>query len=362
MRIKKRGKRYWVDFTLDGTRYRKPLRTSQFKDAQIKARELYAAAERGGVRADAKGPKRLFGAIDAYIAAKRLRVSARTIELEQERLSLVKAHFGDCLLTSITVGAIANFQETRNKEGLANRTINMDVGVLSRVLRFHGQWKRLEDHVQMLPERPSLIGRALTDDERKRLLESAASNPNWEHVYCAAVVAANTSMRPVEVKNLRRRDVDLFRKVVTIAHSKNVSSHRVIPLNSPAIKALARMIERADQLGFTEPDHFLWTASQWGRLDPTKPIRKWDTAWRALREKAELPGLRFHDLRHTIITELAEMGVPDHVLESITGHLSRRMLEHYSHVRIDAKRKALDALDEMRNGDLARPDGTSPLR
>src|SRR5438067_7566972 len=52
--------------------------------------------------------------------------------------------------------------------------------------------------------------------------------------------------------------------------------------------------------------------------------------------------------RHTVITELAEMGVADHVLESISGHLSRRMLEHYSHIRIDAKRQALDALDEVR--------------
>ena len=42
------------------------------------------------------------------------------------------------------------------------------------------------------------------------------------------------------------------------------------------------------------------------------------------------------------------MGVADHVLESITGHLSRRMLEHYSHIRIDAKRQALDALDAQR--------------
>ena len=42
------------------------------------------------------------------------------------------------------------------------------------------------------------------------------------------------------------------------------------------------------------------------------------------------------------------MGVADHVLESISGHLSRRMLEHYSHIRIDAKRQALDALDVQR--------------
>jgi hypothetical protein len=41
------------------------------------------------------------------------------------------------------------------------------------------------------------------------------------------------------------------------------------------------------------------------------------------------------------------MGVADHVLESISGHLSRRMLAHYAHIRIDAKRQALDALDEQ---------------
>ena len=35
-------------------------------------------------------------------------------------------------------------------------------------------------------------------------------------------------------------------------------------------------------------------------------------------------------------------------MESISGHLSRRMLEHYSHVRLDATRKALDELDVWR--------------
>lgn len=362
MRIRKRGNRYWADFRLDGVRYRKPLRTSKYTDAQMRAKELLAAAERGGVRPDAKGPKRLLAAIESYLQAKRLRCSARTIELEKERLSIVTGHFADCLLTSITAGAIADYQAKRNAQGIANRTINMDVGVLSRVLKYHGQWKRMADHVHMLPERPALIGRALTGGERQRLFDAASSNPEWEHVHCAAVVAANTSMRPVEVKHLRRRDVDLFKRTVTVARSKNVTSHRVIPLNASAVKALARMIERADQLGFTEPDHFLWPACQWGRLDPTKATQKWDTAWRALRDKAGLPGLRFHDLRHTIITELAEIGVADHVLESITGHLSRRMLEHYSHIRLDAKRKALEALDEMRNDETARPEPAGTFR
>jgi hypothetical protein len=39
-------------------------------------------------------------------------------------------------------------------------------------------------------------------------------------------------------------------------------------------------------------------------------------------------------------------GEPDHVVESITGHLSRRMLEHYSHIRLNGKRAALDRLEQ----------------
>ena len=57
---------------------------------------------------------------------------------------------------------------------------------------------------------------------------------------------------------------------------------------------------------------------------------------------ADLKGFRFHDLRHTTITELAEAGASDATLMAIAGHVTRRMLEHYSHVRMQAKRAAVD--------------------
>jgi integrase len=216
------------------------------------------------------------------------------------------------------------------------------------VLKQCGHWRRLQDQVQSLPENQVPIGRALTLEEQQRLFDAALSNAEWEHVYCAAMIAANTSMRPVEVKNLRWQDVDLFDGTLTVRRSKNQTSLRVIPLNKPARTAFGRMLERAQKLGFDKPEHYIWAACQWHTIDPTRPIQKWDTAWRKLRDAAGLTGLRFHDLRHTIITELAEMGVPDHVMESISGHMSRRMLEHYSHVRIAAKRKALEDLDAWR--------------
>src|SRR5690606_21906407 len=324
MSLWKRGRQYWADFTVDGRRYRTRLDTTNLQDAKRKERQLSEEAGHGAVATHEQGPKRLFGAVDAYIDGKRLHCSPRTIEFEEGRLITLKRYFGDVPLTAITAKAIAEYQRKRHDKGKANRTINMDVGVLSRVLKSCGRWRALADHVRNLPERQRTVGRALTPEERKRLFDSAASNPEWEHVYCAAVVAANTSMRPVEVKHLRRRDVDLVRKLLYVRRSKNETSHRVIPLNASAIAAVARMLERADVLGHTGPDHFLWPACQWGRYDATKPMLQWDTAWRRLRDGAGLHGLRFHDLRHTVITELAEMGVADHVLESISGHLSRR--------------------------------------
>jgi hypothetical protein len=80
------------------------------------------------------------------------RCSARTIELEEERLSIVKKHFGDVPLSAMTAATIADFQRARHDGGKANRTINMDVGVLSRVLKFCGRWRALADHVHNLAD------------------------------------------------------------------------------------------------------------------------------------------------------------------------------------------------------------------
>jgi hypothetical protein len=78
--------------------------------------------------------------------------------------------------------------------------------------------------------------------------------------------------------------------------------------------------------------------------DPSRPMKGWRTAWRAIRRAAGLPWLRFHDLRHTFLTALAESQTPDIVLLEIAGHTTVRMLRHYAHIRMDAKRKALDSI------------------
>ena len=79
-------------------------------------------------------------------------------------------------------------------------------------------------------------------------------------------------------------------------------------------------------------------------FDPTRHLKSWRSAWRTLTKKAGWPGFRFHDVRHCAITQLAENGASDSTIMAIAGHVSRRMLERYSQVRMEAKRAALEAL------------------
>jgi len=122
--------------------------------------------------------------------------------------------------------------------------------------------------------------------------------------------------------------------------------------------ALARLLERASLLGANDPDHYIFPAFTFRHTkerdnsgaqvttpakpyDLAKPMKSWRSAWRKRTRKAGLGGLRFHDLRHHCITRLAEAGVAEQTLMAIAGHVSREMLEHYSHIRMQAKRDAV---------------------
>ena len=71
--------------------------------------------------------------------------------------------------------------------------------------------------------------------------------------------------------------------------------------------------------------------------------------------RAEHPRLTFgrglsepalaYDLRHSFISHLVERGVPLGVIQTFVGHLSARMLRHYTHISSGAARQAVERLD-----------------
>jgi integrase len=282
---------------------------------------------------------------------------------------------GSCRrVSTIDAAAIRAYQTERAKQ-VGNRTVNLETKLLRTALKAAKAWAMIGDDYRALPEDRRGPGRALNESEERLLLSTARSNQEWDAAFLAAMAAANTTMRGCELKGLQLRNVNLLERRVSVQQSKgNTAGIRSIELNDAGMWAFARLLERANALGSTEPEHFLFPACRYRRTkgevpargtgyDPSQPQKTWRTAWRSLvkatarraaegitdeaeRKKVMAPfiGMRFHDLRHLAVTKLAESEASDATIMSIAGHLSREMMEHYSHVRRAAKRKAVDAI------------------
>jgi len=120
---------------------------------------------------------------------------------------------------------------------------------------------------------------------------------------------------------------------------------RTIPLNADVLAALVAhskwYLEKFDE---TRPEWYLFPFGKPQPTDPTKPATSFKTVWAALKKDIGITG-RWHDNRHTFITDLAESGeASDETIRDIAGHVSKQMLKHYSHIRMEAKRRAVNSL------------------
>jgi len=119
---------------------------------------------------------------------------------------------------------------------------------------------------------------------------------------------------------------------------------RTIPLNSALLPALTEYVAwYTDRFGEIRPEWYVFPFGKPCPSDPTRPVTTLRTAWTNVRENAKVIG-RFHDNRQTLITELAESGAGDQTIMDIAGHVSKQMLKHYSHIRMEAKRTALESI------------------
>ncbi len=357
----RRDKWWWADFSVNGQRYRQSLRTPDWREAQGRKKELITQASQGKLTPTSQQFARLAfsEALDRYLADRRPRVTPRSHRSESDHAKPLGRYFGSAALTRISTETILAYVRERKAAGISNTTVNMEIGILRRILKRAKRWHLVADDIRPLPERRD-VGRALAPDQKLRLLRAAASRPEWQVAHCAAVIALNTTLRGCGLKGLRWSDIDLLDRALTVRRSKTRAGERVIPLNKDAMAAILELYHRAQAVGGTEPDHYVFPACENGRIDPTRAQKTWRSAWRSLRKAAGLPTLRFHDLRHHAITELAESQASDQTIMAIAGHVSPRMLAHYSHIRMEAKRQALDALSERPStGATGRASGGS---
>lgn len=336
MALYKRNKIWHTHFFVDGQRYRQSLHTPNYREAQKEQTRLVSQAEQGKLAACGKQFGRLgFGeAADRYLQGRKPELSESSLAKETYLLVQPRRFFGSDLLSRISEERLLAYREWRIGQGVGPATINMELGVLRRILKRAKRWHMVGSEIKPLRE-PHNIGRAMTMDEKLKLLRLAAQNPDWQTARTAMTIALNTTMRGCELKALRWGDVDLMAKLLTIRKSKTEAGERVLPLNSTAYAAILELRERAKGFKGLDPAHYVFPSCENQKIDPKRPQKSWRTSWRRLTRAIECPqcgrvqapaptcrnaackadihelksstdGLRFHDLRHHAITELAE--------------------------------------------------------
>jgi integrase len=262
-------------------------------------------------------------------------------------LGHVSRHLGDSLVVEITPNVAKRYQAARLREKAGPKTINDEVQLLLRLCGEQGVLVRAtlrRDKALKLTLPPS-PGRPYSAEEKARMLEEA-QKLRTPQMYAAIALDLNTGLRDKELRQIRWSQIDLVdKKALTVGNAKTAAgTGRVIPLNETALAALvAHAAWYTRRFGVCRPEWFVFAFGAPLPKDPTRSITSFKTAWTTVREKAGVKG-RWHDNRHTLVTELAESGAGDEVIMSIAGHVSRAMLSRYSHVRMEAKRRALDEI------------------
>ena len=229
--------------------------------------------------------------------------------------------------------------------------------VIHRVLESAVKQGLLARNVANAAHRPRATRRefrTLSSEEVTRLI-AASSTTRWEPLIVTAVL---TGLRLGELLALRWRDIDFTLQQLSVRGTlrragneglvvdepKTSKSRRSVSLSAPVVHALKELHETEEMAHPIDSGDFVFTTKERGPLDPNNVWR----AFKGLLAEAELPNVRFHDLRHTAATLLLEGGVNPKVVSEMLGHSSVTVtLDVYSHVSQTLHREAADLLGEI---------------
>jgi len=285
--------------------------------------------------------------------------SESTLRNYRQYVESLTSEFKERLVCDIDIADIRTLQRKRLKQGVGHRSVNYEVGVLRQILKSFRLWHNLSDDVDWLKERHD-IGKALRyeDEEALRAGCAASRSPALLPLF---IVSLDAGLRATEAKTLRRRDLHLewqdeviARGELVVAKSKtDAGTGRKIPLTKRACSVLTLWLSRLPKAA---PEAFVFPSHQIGfggdaraplvySVDFQRPMNEWKSAWYTALRQANLK-YRWHDLRHTFITRLLENpNNSEETVRALAGHVSRKMMEHYSHIRQKAKEAAIAGLD-----------------
>lgn len=264
--------------------------------------------------------------IDDY--AKNVKRSWRS---DKSRLGILEPYFKDAYLDEVTPLMIQKCLAWRLKTGNSKSTANRHLALLKKMFSLAIEEGYLETNpaakIKKSSEKDLIKERVLTEDEEARL-----KNASYPVLRSIISVALHTGMRLGEILSLRWAQVDFAGMMLTAERTKS-GKPRTIPLNAALHNELSMLKSQDGRSPFVFPN------SKTG-----KPLTTVKTAFVAACRRAEIAGLRFHDLRHTFGSRLVEKGADIETVRSLLGHASIAVTQRYIHTTDERRRTAVERL------------------
>jgi integrase len=352
----------WVGSVSVGKGKRKYLYGKTRREVAEKLKKALAEQQQGLPLANEKQT------VDQYLQrwledSARPTVRAGTFESYQRLIRLhVRPHIGKVPLARLTAQDLSRLYRTLLDHGLAPRSVQYVHAVLHRALGQALRWNLIARNPAELVDAPRPKRKEiapLTPDQAKALLD-AARGDRLEALY---VVALTSGLRLGELLALRWADLDGERGELHVRRTlvrtqaglsfnepKTAKGRRTVRLPSFAVAALrehrARQLEERLRIGPAWDGQDLIFPNEVGRpIDRQNLIRR---SFKKLLQKAGLPDVRFHDLRHTAATLLLRLGEHPKVVQERLGHSTISVtMDVYSHVLPDMQRQAAEKLDTL---------------
>ncbi len=277
-----------------------------------------------------------------YLPNLQMTKKPKTYDYYKRTLKLLQEFYADFLLIEITPASIEKYKFKRlndpkrgavkQKGTIKGITINKELTALLTCCNYAITMGYLKINpalgVKRLHEEPFEAKYISEDDFIHKFLPHA--NPRGiKSLTELYILAFYLGLRSSEVKNLKWKDVDLRNKIISIWETKT-NTPRHLPTSS-FIESLLRKLQQDHKSEFVFTNNF-------GRH-----YKHFLTGFKKTLKRAGLPDMRFHDLRHSFVTNCAEKGISWDKTSLITGHKSFQMYQKYRHFFDKSAREVVES-------------------
>jgi len=308
-----------------------------YEKARVVAQTLRAQVVLGGNPTQERQTKRSIPTIEelAQRYFEHVCTYKRSHDIDARQLkNHILPKFGKLRLDELEQGDVQAWLLAMRHQGYAGATVNRWLVIMRYMYRLAQRWgvagaeKNPMVGIDLLPtngHRERFL--SAEETQRLRVAVERSENPQLKYIVALALL---TGARKRELLDARWDDVDLDRRTWRVPMTKS-GKPRHVPLSSTAV-AVIKSLPRWVGCPYLLPNPV--------SLQPyVNFFKSWDTA----RQRAGLPEVRVHDLRHSAASYMANAGQSLLVISKVLGHSQIKTTQIYSHLAQDTLLAAVDA-------------------